>query len=149
LLLFDDGQMSDPGQPQVGEKSINLARFPAGMRGSASIHLLCANWHAPCKAGGKMIGMVPIGQSRRMIMSNQTAPAAPRDNLFGICHALGETFGFNPIFLRIALLGAMMANPEATLIAYFTAGIAVLIAKLATRERRPARRKQVMALTQA
>jgi len=67
-------------------------------------------------------------------MSNQTAPAqSPRDNLFGICHALGETFGFNPIYLRVALLAAVMLDAEAALIAYFAAGVAVMIAKLATR----------------
>jgi len=67
-------------------------------------------------------------------MSSQTAPAqSPRDNLFGICHALGDTFGFNPLYLRIALLVAVMVNAEATLVAYFAAGIAVLVAKLATR----------------
>ena len=67
-------------------------------------------------------------------MSNQTAPAqSPRDNLFGICHALGETFGFNPIYLRIVMLVVVMLNAEAALIAYFGAGIAVMAAKLATR----------------
>ena len=67
-------------------------------------------------------------------MTSQTAPAqSPRDNLFGICHALGETFGFNPLYLRIALLVAVMADPQATLLAYFAAGIAVLVAKLVTR----------------
>ena len=66
-------------------------------------------------------------------MSNQTAPAPQLENLFGICHELGTTFGFNPLYLRLALLAAVMVNPEATLIAYFMAGGAVLIAKLATR----------------
>ena len=80
-------------------------------------------------------------------MSNQTAPAA-RDNLFGICHALGETFGLNPLFLRVALLIAVMVNAEATLAAYFAAGIAVLVAKLATRAPRKTA-ERTMALTQA
>jgi phage shock protein C len=67
-------------------------------------------------------------------MSNQTAPAqSPRDNLFGICHALGDIFGFNPIYLRVVLLVVVMLNAEVALIAYFTAGIAVMAAKLATR----------------
>ena len=66
-------------------------------------------------------------------MSNQIANESPRDNLFGICHALGEIFGFNPIFLRIALLVGVMLNAEYALVAYFAAGIAVLVAKLATR----------------
>ena len=67
-------------------------------------------------------------------MTSQTAPAdSPRDNLFGICHTLGDTFGFNPLFLRVALLVGVMLNAEVTLIAYFAAGIAVTVAKLATR----------------
>ena len=66
-------------------------------------------------------------------MSNQIANESPRDNLFGICHALGEIFGFNPLFLRIALLMGVMLNAEYALVAYFAAGIAVLVAKLATR----------------
>jgi len=67
-------------------------------------------------------------------MSSQTAPAqSPRDNLFGVCHALGETFGFNPLYLRIALLVAVMVNAEIALLAYFGAGVAVLVAKFATR----------------
>jgi len=66
-------------------------------------------------------------------MSNQIANESPRDNLFGICHALGEIFGFNPIFLRVALLVGVMLNAEYALVAYFAAGIAVLVAKLATR----------------
>jgi len=67
-------------------------------------------------------------------MSSQTAPAdSPRDNLFGICHALGETFGFNALYLRIALLLVVLVNAESALLAYFAAGIAVLVAKLATR----------------
>ena len=66
-------------------------------------------------------------------MSNQIANESPRDNLFGICHALGDIFGFNPLFLRIALLVGVMLNAEYALVAYFAAGIAVLVAKLATR----------------
>ena len=66
-------------------------------------------------------------------MTSPTATDSPRDNLLGICHALGETFGFNPLFLRIALLVGVMVNAEVTLIAYFAAGIAVMAAKLATR----------------
>jgi phage shock protein PspC (stress-responsive transcriptional regulator) len=67
-------------------------------------------------------------------MSTQTAPAhSTHDNLFGVCHALGETFGFNPLYLRVALLVAVTLDAEAALIAYFAAGVAVMVAKLATR----------------
>ena len=64
-------------------------------------------------------------------MTTQTAPQ--HDNLLGICHALGETFGFNPIFLRLAFLVGVVLAPEASLIAYGVAGVAVLASKLLTR----------------
>lgn len=95
-----------------------------------------------------MIGMVSIARFGSEKMNDKPAPAAHRDNLFGICHALGETFGFNPLVLRIVLLAAVMANAEATLIAYFSAGIAVLIAKIATRNSRNTEVRK-LALTKA
>ena len=64
-------------------------------------------------------------------MTNQTAPA--RDNLLGVCHAIGDTFGFNPLYLRLVLLVAVMLNAEIAIGAYAVAGIAVLAARLATR----------------
>ena len=70
-------------------------------------------------------------------MTSQTAPAAPsKDNLFGICHALGETLGFDPLYLRLVLLVAVIWNAEVALAAYFIAGLAVLCAKLLTRSTR-------------
>jgi phage shock protein PspC (stress-responsive transcriptional regulator) len=65
-------------------------------------------------------------------MTNQNAPVA-RDNLLGVCHAIGDTFGFNPLYLRLVLLVAVMLNAEVAIGAYAVAGIAVLAAKLATR----------------
>ncbi|HMI18992.1 MAG TPA: PspC domain-containing protein [Sphingomonas sp.] len=66
-------------------------------------------------------------------MTNQTAPAAARDNLLGVCHTIGDTFGFNPLYLRLVLLVGVMLNAEIAVAAYAVAGIAVLVAKLATR----------------
>ena len=68
-------------------------------------------------------------------MTTEIAPAARPDNLLGICHSLGEILGFNPIYPRLALLVALMLNPEYALIAYAVAGVAVLVARLATRSR--------------
>jgi phage shock protein C len=68
------------------------------------------------------------------MMSNTTAPIHA-DNLLGICHALGETFGVNPLVFRLALITGLLFSAKLTLIAYFTAGVAVLVAHLFTRER--------------
>jgi phage shock protein PspC (stress-responsive transcriptional regulator) len=62
----------------------------------------------------------------------QTNTPAPQklDNLFGVCHALGEAFGFNPLYLRIAIVFGILINFEVTAILYAAAGVAVLIAHL-------------------
>ncbi len=62
----------------------------------------------------------------------QTTNPAPAklDNLFGVCHALGEAFGINPLILRIAIVFGILINAEITLFAYVGAGIAVLAAHL-------------------
>ena len=77
-------------------------------------------------------------------MTTQTAPSADRDNLLGICHALGDTFGFNPLFLRLALLVGVMVNAEVAVIAYAVAGVAVLTAKLATRSSSKKRERRLV-----
>ena len=71
-------------------------------------------------------------------MTTQTAPQ--HDNLLGICHAIGETFGFNPIFLRLAFLVGLVLAPEGSMIAYGVAGVAVLASKLLVRNGNAKRR---------
>jgi phage shock protein PspC (stress-responsive transcriptional regulator) len=66
-------------------------------------------------------------------MTTHTTPQ--QDNLLGICHALGETFGFNPLYLRLALLPPLVIVPQFTLLAYAAAGVAVLASKLLVRSR--------------
>lgn len=57
-------------------------------------------------------------------------PPAKLDNLFGVCHALGEAFGFNPLYLRIAIVFGILVNFEVTALAYLAAGAAVLTATI-------------------
>lgn len=58
--------------------------------------------------------------------------AAPKDNLLGICNALGEDFGFNPLWLRLALGAAFVIQPVGVVIAYLALGLAVLVSRLAS-----------------
>lgn len=60
-----------------------------------------------------------------------------RDNLLGVCHAFGESFGFNPLVLRIALMIGLLLDAEATIAIYAACGVAVAVASLFTRH--PAR----------
>lgn len=64
----------------------------------------------------------------------QSAPsqAAMRENLFlrndtifGICEALGEDFGFNPNWLRIALCASLYFSPAGVIGGYLGLGIVI------------------------
>jgi phage shock protein C len=57
------------------------------------------------------------------------------DNLLGICNAIGETFGFNPIYLRLALISGLLFSAQLTIGFYLLAGVAVATAHLFTRDR--------------
>jgi phage shock protein C len=57
-----------------------------------------------------------------------------KDNLLGICHAIGEDFGFNPIFLRIPLAVGIIFSAKWTLVAYAAMGVAVLASRLIVRK---------------
>ncbi len=65
-------------------------------------------------------------------------PARTNDNLFGVCAALGEDFGFDPLWLRIAFAVALLFDLEHVLMAYAALGALVLISRLAFRTPRRA-----------
>lgn len=64
-----------------------------------------------------------------MTASPECHADAPKDNLFGVCNALGEDFGFNPLWLRLALAVAFLFAPVGVAIGYFAIGGAVLAAR--------------------
>lgn len=66
------------------------------------------------------------------------ATAAPRDNLFGICAALGEDFGFDPLWLRLGFAVALLFSLEKVLLAYVVLGVLVLVSRLLFPNRRRA-----------
>lgn len=64
-------------------------------------------------------------------MTTETVHAAPKDNLFGICAAVGEDFGFNPLWLRLAFAGSLLFSLQGVIAAYFALGALVLVSRLA------------------
>jgi phage shock protein PspC (stress-responsive transcriptional regulator) len=52
------------------------------------------------------------------------------DSLFGICQSIGEDFGFDPFFLRVALLGALFFSPLGVIAAYVALGVTVGLSRL-------------------
>lgn len=74
-----------------------------------------------------------------------TDTARHQENLLGICNAVGEDWGFNPLFLRLALAVTLLADPEIALGIYAILGMAVLVSRLLTRPYRPATAQTVPA----
>ena len=60
------------------------------------------------------------------------------DTFFGVCQALGDDFGFNPLYLRVALGVSLLLNPILVLGGYAIAGIAVAVSRLIVPEPRAA-----------
>ncbi|PCG08171.1 hypothetical protein COA17_13960 [Sphingomonas ginsenosidimutans] len=67
-----------------------------------------------------------------------TTHPAPKDHLFGVCAALGEDFGFNPLWLRIGFAVALLFDLEHVLMAYAALGLLVLVSRLIAPSRRRA-----------
>lgn len=64
-------------------------------------------------------------------MQNAQPSLLARDDTFlGVCEAIGEDFGFNANWLRVALAAGLMWNPEAILAFYFGLGVVVLLSRL-------------------
>jgi phage shock protein PspC (stress-responsive transcriptional regulator) len=61
----------------------------------------------------------------------QPSLPARDDTLLGICQGLGEDFGFNPLWLRLALGASLLWNPPAVLAVYAGLGVLVLFSRLA------------------
>ncbi|HYG46844.1 MAG TPA: PspC domain-containing protein [Allosphingosinicella sp.] len=73
-------------------------------------------------------------------MQTSSIPVYARDHtLLGICEALGEDFGFNPLLLRIPLAVCLLLNPYAVAGTYIALGVIVAVSRLlAPNPRRPA-----------
>ena len=49
------------------------------------------------------------------------------DTLFGVCQTIGNELGFNPFYLRVALLGLLFFSPVAVIASYVALGAAVAL----------------------
>jgi phage shock protein PspC (stress-responsive transcriptional regulator) len=50
--------------------------------------------------------------------------------ILGVCEAIGEDFGFNPVFLRIPFAASVMWNPLIAIAAYFGLGAVVFASRM-------------------
>ena len=70
----------------------------------------------------------------------ENQPALPlRDHtVLGVCEALGEDFGFNPLWLRILFASGVIWKPVEVIALYLAIGVLVMISRLLVPSRRTA-----------
>jgi phage shock protein C len=68
----------------------------------------------------------------------QVALPLRNHTILGVCEAIGEDFGFNPIFLRVPLAAMVIVNAAWAFGAYFGLGAIVLASRLLFPDRKTA-----------
>jgi phage shock protein PspC (stress-responsive transcriptional regulator) len=61
---------------------------------------------------------------------NQVALPLRSHTILGVCEAIGEDFGFNPVLLRIPFAASVLWSPTWAIGAYFALGVVVLLSRL-------------------
>jgi phage shock protein PspC (stress-responsive transcriptional regulator) len=61
---------------------------------------------------------------------NQPALPLRNHNILGVCEAIGEDFGFNPVMLRILFAASVLWSPVVAISAYLALGVVVLLSRL-------------------
>ena len=56
--------------------------------------------------------------------------------IFGVCEAIGEDFGFNPVLLRVPFAATVLWSPMIAIGAYLAVGLIVLASRLLFPERK-------------
>jgi phage shock protein C len=83
---------------------------------------------------------IPARFAKEFMMQGPQQSLIARDDTFlGVCQAIGDDFGFNPVYLRVAFAVPVIYSPGATILAYLATGIVVLISRLLVRQPRRAR----------
>ena len=93
-----------------------------------------SNWSSRSLAAGSMAAssvMEPVMASTRSIIARD-------DTLLGVCFALGEDLGFNPVYLRVMLAVVVLWSLPAAIGAYAALGSLVAISRLIAPDPAPA-----------
>jgi len=94
-------------------------------------------------------GAVLAAQGKDKKMDNETTNLfRRRDTFFGICEAVGQDFGFNPLYLRLAFIAPLFFFPVQTFAGYFGLGIVVLASRLIFPAKSAAAAQPVLSVTE-
>ena len=64
------------------------------------------------------------------ITESTTALPLRSYTILGVCEAIGEDFGINPLFLRVPLAAIVVVSVQWAVIAYLALGVVVLASRL-------------------
>ena len=69
-------------------------------------------------------------------MTNQTPLPLRNDTILGVCEAIGQDFGFNPLWLRLAFIAPLFFAPLWTFVAYLGLGVVVATTRWLVRDKK-------------
>jgi phage shock protein C len=84
-------------------------------------------WHGSCSGGRQEIS--PMEFPMQAQDQNVALPLRSH-TIFGICEAIGEDFGFNPVLLRVPFAVSVIWHPLIGIGAYLALGVVVLASRL-------------------
>ena len=64
------------------------------------------------------------------VQENQVALPLRSHTILGVCEAIGEDFGFNPVLLRVPFAASVLWSPTWAIVAYFALGAIVLLSRV-------------------
>ena len=67
----------------------------------------------------------PDASHKEQNMTNQTPLPLRNDTILGVCEAIGQDFGFNPLYLRLAFIAPLFFAPTLGIAAYLGLGLVV------------------------
>jgi phage shock protein PspC (stress-responsive transcriptional regulator) len=73
-----------------------------------------------------------------MMQTSQPSLIARDHTLLGVCEAIGEDFGFNPMFLRVPFAALLLLSPIAVIGTYLALGVVVFLTRRISPNPRPA-----------
>jgi phage shock protein C len=65
-----------------------------------------------------------------MMQTSQPSLIARDHTLLGVCEAIGEDFGFNPMFLRVPFAAMLLLSPTMVIATYLALGVVVFLTRL-------------------
>ena len=77
------------------------------------------------------------------VQENQVALPLRSHTILGVCEAIAEDFGFNPVLLRVPFAASVLWSPIWAIVAYLGLGLVVLASRLLFPKAKPARQQAV------